>query len=163
MNKIKNYIFLIILILAQSTFYNLFSVNFIRVDIVLIALIAFSYSDTIINGQFYGFITGIIEDIISISPLGFNGLIKTIIGFSYGRIKGKIFLDPILMPIIFVFIGTIYKYIISIIILLFLEQPIGYLFKSIFWIELGLNSIMAPVVFAILKAFKLINLQEKDF
>ena len=80
-------------------------------DIALLVLISCSQSSGSFKAQTSGFITGLFEDIISLSPLGFHSLIKTLVGSLFGLTKGKIFIDSILLQIVFSILATIFKYI----------------------------------------------------
>ena len=111
------------------------------------------------TAQLSGFVSGVVEDVLSLSPLGFHAFIRTVVGFLYGLTEGGIFVDPILMPVILIIIATIFKALISSLLVVFLSIPAaGFgVFTGPLWIELGYNAVLAPFLFAalgLLKAFK---------
>lgn len=150
-------------IVLQSTVLNKISIKGIIPDYSFILLIFISNSAGSMKGQSLGFVTGLVQDLISTSPIGFNCLIRTITGFIYGKTRGKMFLDSILLPIIFVLIATVLKELLSgLIVLVFMPDTTINLFDREFLIELGLNAIFAPLLFALLKLLKLYITNNKD-
>ena len=152
-------------VLFESTLLKKFPSNFIYPDIALIILVFFSNSKGVIEGQVSGFVIGLAEDFLSLSPIGFNGFIKTVIGFIFGNTKGKIFLDPIFFPMLLVLIATLIKgftaVIISSVFLSTESAPAVFTFR--FLIEIVENCICAPFVFAFMKLVKIYTLEDRDF
>jgi rod shape-determining protein MreD len=115
-------------------------------------------------GQLSGFTGGILQDIISLPPLGFYSLIHTIIGYAFGFIQGSMFANPLFIPILFIFIATIIKGLLSwLIALIFSVSSQGLVFFGVkFWIEVGYNSLLAPFVFALLNLIKLYKVRDRE-
>ena len=158
-------IVMIIFLLIESTLLKKLPSNFIYPDIALIILIFFSNSRGVLEGQISGFIIGIAEDFLSLSPLGFNSFIKTVIGFVFGKTKGKIFLDPIFFPMLVVLIATIMKgFTAAFIASIFLSAEASpAVFTNRFAIELIENCLCAPFIFAFMKFIKLYTFEDKGF
>ena len=104
-----------------------------------------------------------IQDFISAGPLGFNALIRTLIGFLYGKIKGLLYLDSILLPAIFVVTATVLKEAFSFLFVSILlpDMQIPF-FDRKFLIEMGLNAFFSPFIFALVKVLKIYRLNDKD-
>ena len=121
-------------------------------DIALCILIFSAYVNGTMTGQVGGFFSGLFLDFFSVAPLGLNCLIRTIIGAVTGLFKGTFFLDKIFLPAILCALGTIIKAIILFILHLVSGRLIpAYPFLSpVFWVELGMNTIIAPLLFIIL-------------
>jgi rod shape-determining protein MreD len=157
----KNNIFGILIIFStiilQSTILNNFTLKGVKPDYVLIMIILFANFSGSIKGQLIGFSSGLIEDFLSLSPLGFNSLMNAVIGYLGGTTSGKIFLDPIVVPIVFVFIGTLLKSFLSFILLsLFLTEKSASIYTSAFLIELGLNLVITPFIYLFFKLLRIL-------
>jgi rod shape-determining protein MreD len=109
MTNLISVVILALLAVVQSTLVHFIAFAGVKPDLPLIALVCFANKYGRPIGQTGGFISGIIEDFMSLSPLGFHGLINTLVGFVYGFSFGKIFVDPFLIPMILTGTATILK------------------------------------------------------
>ncbi|MBA7561425.1 hypothetical protein ES708_03063 [subsurface metagenome] len=146
-------------VVLQSTLLHWIAVRGVIPDLGLIVLVFVAIRRGSMTAQLSGFVSGVVEDVLSLSPLGFHAFIRTVVGFLYGLTEGGIFVDPILMPVILIIIATIFKALISSLLVVFLSIPAaGFgVFTGPLWIELGYNAVLAPFLFAalgLLKAFK---------
>jgi rod shape-determining protein MreD len=130
----------------------------------LIILVFISIRKGSMVGQVSGFLSGIVQDVLSLAPLGFHAFTRILVGFLYGLTVGSIFVDPILMPLILVSIATLIKAVVSGLLVLILAVPApGFAaFTGPFWIELGYNAILAPFLFALLGLLKVLKPKEKE-
>jgi rod shape-determining protein MreD len=160
---IKNIIWTIILAIIagilQSTLLGDFALFGAVPDLALCIVVYSAYVNGTMTGQLSGFLSGLLLDFLSASPLGLNCLIRTIIGAVTGIFKGAFFLDVFFLPFILCALATIAKALILFLLNLIMGQavPVYSLFSLLFWIELGLNSLCAPVLFFLLKHFKYIT------
>lgn len=153
----------ILFVVLQSTVLQKIAVYGVVPDLALIIIVLTSNSLGPMKGQFLGFFAGLAQDILSSGPLGFNALIRTIIGFFFGKLKGKFFLDSILLPILFIISATLMKEgLITLLSFIFLTESEIILFGRSFLIELGLNAVLSPFIFALLKLLKIYRLNDKD-
>jgi rod shape-determining protein MreD len=131
-------------------------------DIALVLLIFFANREGSMHGQTGGFISGLVQDFLSTAPLGFYAFIRTLTGFLFGITKGKLFVDPLMFPIVLVVLATLLKALASMFLsLLFLpDATAAAIFSSKLWIEIGLNAVLAPFLFGILKLFKIFKVRE---
>ena len=106
----------------------------------------------------------LIEDMLSLSPLGFNSLIKTLIGFLYGYIQGRVVIDVIVMPVLFVIVGTMIKLFLSwIVSLVFSITNVHiYFFHLNTVIEIAYNAVLTPFIFGLLNRFKILRAGETE-
>lgn len=146
-------------VVLQSTLLHWVAVRGVIPDLGLIVLVFVAIRRGSMTAQLSGFASGVVEDVLSLSPLGFHAFIRTVVGFLYGLTEGSIFVDPILMPVILIIIATLFKALISSLLVAFLSIPAaGFgVFAGPLWIELGYNAVLAPFLFAalgLLKAFK---------
>ncbi|MCL1960171.1 MAG: rod shape-determining protein MreD [Spirochaetes bacterium] len=124
-------------------------------DLALCILVFSAYVNGTMPGQVSGFFSGLFLDFLSAAPLGLNCLIRTLIGALAGIFKDSFFLDILFMPVILCAFATILKAIILFVFHLIFSSIPAYSFtSSLFWIELGLNCLSAPLLFLILKRIK---------
>ena len=131
---------------------NLISINGIKPDFSLIILVFISYRKGCMVGQVSGFISGLLEDFISLTPIGFSSLVKSILGFLYGLFQGSFIVDNIFIPILFIIIATIIKGIFASVIALILS--LEYIEINLFHyntlIRIAYNAILSPLIFFLL-------------
>ena len=103
------------------------------------------------NGQVVGFLGGIVEDIVSLSPLGFHSLIRALLGFLSGLLHGIIILDLVFVPFFLIAGSMIIKGIVTYLMSLIFSLRINhYILEMDFWFEALFTSFLAPGLFFIL-------------
>jgi rod shape-determining protein MreD len=157
-------LFLAIAVVLQSTVLGKIAIGGVRPDIALIVLVFASLRRGSMVGQVSGFASGILEDFMSVSPLGFHPLMRTVIGYVYGIFAGNVFVDPFLMPMILTVIATLIKGLLSgLISAVFGIASSGFLyFAGRIWIEVGYNAVLSPFLFALLNLLKIFKQAEKE-
>jgi rod shape-determining protein MreD len=132
-------------------------------DLALLVLVYSSYINGGMAGQLCGFFSGFFLDFLSAAPLGLNSLMRTIIGALAGRLRGAFFLDPVLLPMLLCAAATLFK--IALVFLLHLLFPTAVSVYSLTmplpWVELGLNTVLSPLIFAFLKLFSLLSIDKR--
>jgi rod shape-determining protein MreD len=156
---IKKILFALLLILIaallQSTLFFRLSIHYAVPDIALLVLVFVSYINGSLMGQATGFFGGILLDFISFSPLGLNTLIRTVTGYLIGLFRGMFFLDRIFLPAVLCAGATFLKAgLLFILNLLFSGAIPAYNFMTPpFWIELAMNTVLAPFLFMFFDLF----------
>ena len=152
-------------VVLQSTMLHWVAIRGVIPDLGLIILVFVAVRRGSMTAQLSGFAAGLIEDLLSLSPLGFHALIRTVVGFLYGLTVGSIFVDPILMPVLLTVVATAFKALISSLLVSFLAIPAeGFgVFAGPLWIELGYNAVLAPFIFALLGLLKVLKPQNKEW
>jgi len=152
-------------VVLQSTLLHWVAIRGVIPDLGLIILVFVAIRRGSMTAQLSGFATGVVEDFLSLSPLGFHAFIRTLVGFLYGLTVGSIFVDPILMPVILTIIATLFKALISSVLVSFLSIPAeGFsVFTGPLWIEMGYNAVLAPFLFALLGLLKVLKPQKKEW
>ncbi|QEN07560.1 rod shape-determining protein MreD [Oceanispirochaeta crateris] len=164
MKKSLTILFLMIFsILIKTTLSRYLSLSFGTPDITLIILVCISIRYGSVTGQLTGFTTGLMEDFLSLSPLGFNSLIRTIIGFLTGLFHDRLIMDPVLFPILSVSLTTLLKGALSYLILeIFKVEYSGSIFiTTSFGFELLMNALLAPFLFQMIKVLFDVILKER--
>ena len=142
--------------LLQSTLLGKIAILNVVPDLALCILVYSAYVNGTMPGQISGFFSGISLDLLSAAPLGLNGLVRTLVGALAGLFKGMFFLDSVFMPVILCILATLVKAIILLLLnLIFGPAVPSYSFISaVFWLELGMNAVLSPFLFMLLKKIK---------
>lgn len=148
-------LFICVFAILESTLFVRLSILPIVPDFALAILVYISYLNGVATGQALGFTSGLVLDFISASPLGFNALLRTVIGAIVGLLHGTFFLDSVLLPMILVAVATIVKALFTnILSFLFSGALPAYdFFSASLWVEFAINTLIAPPLFALLKMF----------
>jgi len=158
-------VFILAAALLQSTVF-LRLVVYVRAvpDIALCILVYTAYVNGIMTGQLTGFFSGLLLDFFSAAPLGLNALTRTIIAAVTGLIKDTFILDFFFLPMILCAGATILKALLFYLLhFIFPEAVPSYAFYTLtFWIELGMNLLLAPLVFGALRLFKPLRSKQKE-
>ena len=149
-------VFILIAALLQSTvFFRLALFIHAVPDLALCILVFIAYVNGTMTGQLTGFFSGLLLDFLSAAPLGLNALVRTLIGALTGVMKGTFFLDMFFLPMALCAAATILKVLIYFLLNLLLAGAVpAYSFLGLtLWIEIVLNTLFAPFLFAFLKLF----------
>ncbi|TVQ39815.1 MAG: rod shape-determining protein MreD [Spirochaetaceae bacterium] len=142
------------LAIAQTVFLDIIAIAGVSPDLVLLVMIHVAQKQGAMHGQLTGLCAGLVEDLTSLAPLGFHSLLRLTIGFLGGLSHNKMFVDPIFVPIILVGVATVLKWLIAGLIagVFGVDTVATAVFSRTFFIELGYNAVLAPLVFAALNA-----------
>ena len=158
-------LFTLVAALLQSTILSRL-VFYIRAvpDLALCILVYSAYVNGVMTGQLTGFFSGFLLDFLSASPLGLNAFIRTLLGALTGLIKDTFYLDFFFLPMALCAGATFFKALVIFLLhFLFPETVPVYVFSSsVFWIELALNTLSAPVVFGLLRLFQPLKAKPKE-
>jgi rod shape-determining protein MreD len=162
---ILSFLLLFTALLLQATLLEIIaSVGGVKPDLSLIILIFIAFKTGSTFGLIYGFMVGLIQDFISLPPLGFFALIKASLGFSFGMLEGAFTMDPILLPILLVLVASFAKGIlIWIMASIFSVSNLGLsYFGPKFWLEIVYNCLLTPLLFAFLNLFQIFNKKRNE-
>lgn len=147
---------LVVFAVLQNTLLTPLQISQVRPEFTLLLLVFFAHQRGSMEGMIFGFITGIVIDLLGIAPLGFHSLIYTVIGHIFGLSRGKIYVDAITMPVIFAVAATLLSILTALVItLLFLPLRIASVLSVSSLIQLGMHALSAPFIFGILRVSKL--------
>jgi rod shape-determining protein MreD len=164
-NVLWSLLFTLIAVLLQSTLLGRLAVYTVAVpDLALGVLVFTAYSNGMMTGQVTGFFSGLISDFISAAPLGLNALIRTITGALCGLIKGVFVFGSIFLPMLLCAAATALKAALLIVLhALFADAvPVYPSDSPVFLLELSLNTLIAPVLFALLGRFDMLLARKKE-
>jgi rod shape-determining protein MreD len=142
--------------ILQSTLLSYIAIFRAVPDLALLILVFSAYTKGPMVGQLTGFSSGILLDFLSAAPLGLNALIRTLVGALTGMLKGAFFLDFFILPMLLCAVATLLKALVLFLLhwLLSGSIPAYPLAAPVLWVELGLNTVIAPFLFTLLKRFK---------
>ena len=141
------------LLLETAVFSNLTYLPAIP-DFLLIITLFVAFNNGSLLGESTGFVSGFLLDFLSASPLGFNALLRTILGFVFGLFHDVLNASSIFLQFVYGAIATIIKAVVVYIISFFFNGVVHYsLFSQIFVTEVLLNAIFTPLMFQFLGLF----------
>ena len=133
-------------------------------DLALICVLYFSFLNGKNYGQVSGFLSGLLLDFLSGSPLGFNCLYRTVIGYLSGVFRRTINSSGFIVPSLIGLLATILKvFLIWLISLFFKSIKIYNIFTFSFLFELVTNVLLTPLMFKFLNSFRrILNIHEEE-
>jgi rod shape-determining protein MreD len=139
-------------IIAETTLLKDFGISGVRPAFYLVCFIFLAYSQGSVNGVIIGFSTGLILDFVSIAPLGFSAFSLSLIGYGLSSLRGKLFLDPIFMPILLTVVVSILNWLgAAFLVSVFQIEPSKALVSGSILLQIALNALIAPVVYGIFR------------
>jgi rod shape-determining protein MreD len=147
-------------VILQSTALEYVAIGGVKPDLALIMLVFVAVRGGPMAGQVSGFVSGLVQDFLSLPPLGMSALVRTTIGLIYGRLQGALAAGSVLAPVLLVLLATVMKGALLWVAASLLAPAFRLRLTTGSLIELGYNSLLAPLVFAGLGRIK--ALQEPD-
>ncbi len=140
-------IIIISLIIQGHSSFDALSIAGVKPDLAFIAVIYFAYSFGSFYGEITGFISGLLHDAISNSPLGLLAFPKMALGYFAGMFGRSILKQNIITVFLMLFAASIIKGILTLLLsYLFHEASISAVF-SIILPESFYNALLAPPLF----------------
>jgi rod shape-determining protein MreD len=154
-NIVWTVVFILIAAILQSTLLSRLALRHAVPDLALGILVFSAYVNGTRTGQITGFFSGLLLDFFSAAPLGLNMFIRTLVGAAAGLLKGTFFLDILFLPMALCAAATLAKAALLFVLhLLFAGVVPAYSLASpVLWVELLLNTFLAPFLFGLLKLF----------
>ncbi len=101
--KFAHFLFVLICVIIQISFIEHLRIFFISIDLILVVVIAVALFDGGVYGIFYGFLAGLLLDLVTSKIVGVNALIYSLIGYLTFKIKELGLKKTILNYIILIF------------------------------------------------------------
>jgi rod shape-determining protein MreD len=136
----------------QSTVLRFVEIAGTAPDLVLIALVFLANKNGRMTGQIAGFVGGVTLDVMGLAPLGFYALIFTLLGAIFGATRGKMFVDPIFIPVLLAVVTMVLKALLALLIaaLFGVSAVSGRVFTTSYLLEIVYTGLLGPVVFGLL-------------
>ena len=142
-----------LLAILQTTWLANFTVAGARPDLVLIVLTLSAHTQGVQRGQVSGFLVGIVEDIMSLAPVGFHAVIRLSHSAVAGLTRGAVQTHPLFTPILLVTIAWVVKHLTALLVshITGVGGIASRLFTAATGVEFLLTVVAAPVVFVIVE------------
>ena len=145
-------------VLLQTTILEAVAVRGVMPDLQLILVVFLALRRGSMSGQIAGFVGGLLEDVVSLSPLGFHALVKALVGYCSGLVCGLIRPSTIVVPALLVAAAALIKGTVAgLLSLVFGIRLETHLLDQRFWIETAYNVVLAPFLFALLSRIRLLR------
>ena len=145
-------------VLLQTTVLEFVAVFGVKPDLQLILVAFLALRRGSMSGQIAGFVGGLLEDVVTLSPLGFHAIVKALVGFCAGLPFGLIRASAVVVPVLLVAGAVLVKGLASGVLSLAFQIPLdAHLLEERFWIESAYNVILAPLLFALLGQIRLLR------
>ena len=145
-------------VLLQSTVLEVVAVRGATPDLLSILTVFLAVRRGAMSGQLAGFAGGLMEDFVSLAPLGFHALVRTALGFGSGLLHGLIRLDAVVLPFMLLLGAVVAKGLASALLAgLFAIHLDSHLLDERFWIEVAYTAVLAPILFALLARIHLLR------
>ena len=145
-------------VLLQTTILRFVAVLGVKPDLQLILVVFLALRRGSMSGQIAGFVGGLLEDVVTLSPLGFHALVKALVGFCAGLPYGLIRASAVVVPVLLVAGAALIKGLASGVLSLAFQIPLDtHLLAERFWIETAYNVVLAPLLFALLSQIRLLR------
>ena len=133
-------------------------------DIALGIVVYTAYTNGIMSGQLTGFFSGLALDFLSAAPMGLNAFIRTMVGAAAGLLNGTFFMDSFLLPMALCAGATLGKALFLLLLnLIFSERVRCYsIYEPLLWVELAMNTLLAPLLFGLLRLFNPLLINRRD-
>jgi len=152
---------IVVALLIQLTLINSITILGLKPDLILVVVVIFSLLKGEKEGTISGFASGLLQDIFSTGLLGINALVKTVIGFTCGILREKIFHEHILflIPVITFIASFIQSILIFFLLRTFgIEYNLIWSLKQIALPEALYSSLLSPFIFLVInKLFQLLE------
>jgi len=117
---------LILNLALQSSVFPHFGIFGVKPDSLLAIVISFALFNGSVPGAVIGLCGGLLQDILFSQYIGLYAFQYMILGYLAGQVYGKIYIDRILLPSFFGFVGYIGKELMMTVVLFFLRIDIPF-------------------------------------
>jgi len=142
--------------IIQNTLLDFIAIRGVHADLILIvaSYTAFQFGSQ--TGQVSGFLLGIVEDAVAITPFGFHSIVRLVHSSILGLARGTVALDYVVIPVLLVIIASGIKVamvaaVTAVFSLNDLANPVWTISTLI---EISYTAAVAPLVFAALRKIK---------
>ena len=101
------FVIMLLMVSLQSTLVPVLSLEGVRPDLILVAVVSAALSNGRETGVLCGMFGGILQDLLSAGTFGVNTLTKMLVGLFVGIYERKVNKKNLLMPLVAVSAGTL--------------------------------------------------------
>jgi len=121
-------------------------------DLAFILFVYFAFLKGALQGELLGFVLGLLLDVLTSAPFGFYSLSLSLLGYLIGKFKGMMQLNLIFIPLLIMFLASLSKWLLMLIIAFFLgfSDLLTNLFTLNMLIQNILTVLISPLIFFVL-------------
>lgn len=109
MKMLGLFLLMVAAVSLQSTLIPVLAAEGVRPDLVLVVVVLSALAGGRETGLLCGVLGGLLQDLLSVGPLGFNVLTKMILGFGFGLYERKVNQGTLLVPVLAVAVATVFS------------------------------------------------------
>ena len=144
---------LLIVAVLQTTLVPHLAIGGVFADLPLLVVVSWSLLRGAREGVIWGFVAGLVVDLLSGAPFGAATLSLIAVGFLSGLGEATVFRTHVALPLVVVFLATILYDLIFLLIVQISGQTVSWL-DSLFRVVLpsaALNAVLTPIVFGLMR------------
>ncbi|WP_319561601.1 rod shape-determining protein MreD [Marispirochaeta sp.] len=150
---------LIGLILFETVIVRELNLIGIELALYLVFFVFIAHAQGSMKAVVIGFCVGLAVDFLSAGPLGLHSFSMSLIGYLAGSLRGKLFLDPIFMPMLLMLAAGLINLIAgTLIIALFSIEVSSHPFSSSFVFMLLAHALLSPICFGLMRLVGIVPL-----
>ena len=107
MKTLALFVVMMIAVSLQSTLIPVLAIEGVRPDLVLVAVVVAALSSGRETGLVCGVFGGLLQDLLSVGPFGYNVFSKMLLGFLVGLYERKVNQGSLLLPMVAVAAATL--------------------------------------------------------
>lgn len=112
------FVIMAVAVSLQSTVVPLMTIGGVMPDLVLVVVVSAAISTGSETGLICGVFGGLLQDLLSAGPFGYNVLSKMVLGFLVGFYQKKVNQGSLLLPLVAVAAGTVAATVVAVALLL---------------------------------------------
>jgi len=151
------------LILQTHTSFDSVRIFNTKIDLVFIVTVYMGYSFGSFYGQVTGFIGGLLQDSLSLTPLGMNAFSKMSLGFIVGMFGREIIQSNLLTVSILVFVASIIKGVITLMLCYIFNEGLIDSTIRIILPEAFINGLFSPILFYVFDKLFASELEREEY
>lgn len=139
----------------ESTLLSRLSILGTRPDLVLVVVTIGAYYRGTERGQIAGFVTGLVEDALTLAPLGFNAVVRLWHTAAIGAMRGSVLPDTVVAPALLTAVAFLVRVVGTVVVgsIVGVDGIVAQVFATATLLEGALTIVSAPLLFLLARPF----------
>ena len=148
-------LFIVVFVVLQTTVLSGLQLFGAQPDVAMIILIYIANRHGSLKGEVTAFGAGLLTDLLSGAPLGLFPAVYVPLAYLAGLTHNRVYTDPIIMPALFLLTAGLSKGLMLLLLgsVFGLQDAVTSVLAPGFLVELGMNVLLAPALFALMDMF----------
>ncbi|MCQ2981547.1 MAG: rod shape-determining protein MreD [Treponemataceae bacterium] len=154
-NIVEHFAFILVFLFLEAAVLSNITFFPVLPDFLLILTLYAGLNQDCIAGETNGFVSGLLLDFLSASPLGLNGVIRTLIGFLSGIFSQTINISGFFIPCLIGGLATLIKALLTGFTAFFFPNAVYTydIISPLLWQETLCNMVFTPILFQFFRHF----------